>query len=150
MKKKRTIEISHTIPSFDNLIDDSYIVLVEGDTNKRTPKRVKDAVTKLQELARKYRKGLGELQDAQINLQQEMIIADPIVYVARTKDIKTEIEYFTAKTTWPIEGGGKKEIKIYLGKANEFGNNTKSEKARELAVRKMKETLRRRKDLGEI
>ena len=90
------------------------------------------------------------LEEKMLNYAQEMIIHDPQVYVARTKDTKTEIEYFTAKTAWPTQGGRTKEIKIYLGKAADFGNDTQNTKAKQLAVTKMKETLRRRKDLGEI
>lgn len=91
-----------------------------------------------------------EVEEKMLNYLQEMIIYQPQVYVARTKDIKTENEYFTAKTSWPTKGGRKKEIKIYLGKAEDFGNDTQNTKAKQLAVTKMKETLRRRKDEGEI
>lgn len=98
----------------------------------------------------KNKESLLEVEEKMLNYYQEMIIHDPQVYVARTKDTKTEIEYFTAKTAWPTQAGRTKEIKIYLGKASDFGNDTQNTKAKQLAVKKMKETLRRRKDMGEI
>jgi hypothetical protein len=48
------------------------------------------------------------------------------------------------------KNGGKKEVKIYLGRAKDFDNDTMSIRAKEDAKRKMSETLRRRKDHGEI
>ena len=93
---------------------------------------------------------MAELQEAYIDYQQEWIISEPIVYVARTKDKKNDHEYFTAKTFWPTKDGKRKEVKIYLGKAEEFKNDTMSVRAREYAKKKMSETLRRRKDSDEI
>ena len=150
MNKKNKSKISDSIWGFEKLLDKSFISQPDIENPKRTPRNVLDAVYKLQNLARKHRSILKELQEAEINLQQEWIIADPAVYVARTKDQKYDNEYFTAKTTWPTLDGKKREIKIYLGKASEFGNDTKSVKAKEYAKKKMSDTLRRRKDLGEI
>ena len=49
-----------------------------------------------------------------------------------------------------VEGFKKKEVKIYLGKASDFGNDTQSEKAKEIALIKMRQTLARRIRAGEI
>lgn len=98
----------------------------------------------------KHRDVLAEIEDKMLNYVQEMVIQEPQVYVARTKDVKTDIEYFTAKTFWPMKGGDKKEIKIYLGKAEDYNNDTKNPKAKQEASKKMAETLRRRKDAGDI
>jgi len=114
------------------------------------PPNVKSALNKLQELTIKYRSVLERFQDAEFEVKQEWIIAEPVVYVARTKDIKTEREYFTAKTFWPLKNGERKEVKIYLGRAEDFDNDTLSLKAKEFAKSKMSVTLRRRKDDGEI
>lgn len=116
----------------------------------KLPSNVKSALNRLQELTMKYKSELESLRDAELEVKQEWIIAEPIVYVARTKDIKTEREYFTAKTFWPLKNGKTKEVKIYLGRAEDFGNDTMSIQAREFAKSKMSETLRRRKDDGEI
>jgi len=124
--------------------------LEESGAFKRVPPNVKSAIDKLQTLARKYRLELESLRDAELEVKQEWIIAEPNVYVARTKDIKTEREYFTAKTFWPLKNGKTKEVKIYLGRAEDFNNDTMSIQAREFAKSKMSETLRRRKDDGEI
>jgi hypothetical protein len=93
---------------------------------------------------------LDVIEEKMLNYLQEMAIQSPQVYIARTKDIKTDIEYFTAKTFWEQKGGVKKEIKIYIGKAEDYDNDTRNPKAKKDAILKMAETLRRRKDAGEI
>jgi hypothetical protein len=146
--KKSDLNISEVFEGLEEIY--KVTSLDDGVNAKRTPKNVKAAIDKLQEVARKHRLGLEEMRDAALEVKQEWIIEQPIVYVARTRDTKTDKEYFTAKTFWPLRGGKRKEIKIYLGKAEDFGNDTMSIKAREEAKRKMSETLRRRKDDGEI
>jgi hypothetical protein len=91
-----------------------------------------------------------DVEKKMVDYVQEMIIRNPRIYVARTKDVKTQIEYFTAKTKWPVMGGKTIEVKIHLGRAADFGYDTKNINARTLAFNKMKETLRRRKDMKEI
>jgi hypothetical protein len=151
IRKKKVSKEFEPFESLGEWIAGSF--LMEPDEKghtKRTPPNVKDAVLRLQELARKYRTMMSELQEAYIDYQQEWIISEPTVYVARTKDKKNDHEYFTAKTFWPTKDGKRKEVKIYLGKAEEFGNDTMSVRAREYAKKKMSETLRRRKDSDEI
>lgn len=147
-RKKSDLSISGVFEGLDEIF--KVTSLEDGGTVKRTPKNVKAAIDKLQEVARKYRLGLEEMQDAALDVKQEWIIEEPSVYVARTRDTKTDLEYFTAKTFWPLKNGKTKEIKVYLGKAEDFGNDTMSIRARETAKKKMSETLRRRKDNGEI
>ena len=151
IKKKKVSKEFEPFENFGEWLGET--ILQEPDEKghfKRTPPNVKDAVLRLQDLARKYRMGLVEMQEAYIDYQQEWIIAEPTVYVARTKDKKNDHEYFTAKTFWPTKDGKRKEVKIYLGKAEEFGKDTMSVRAREYAKNKMSETLRRRKDSDEI
>ena len=150
MDSKKISKVSDSFPGIEDFLNNSVFGSNDASDVKRTPKNVKAAADKLQELARKFRQEWIELQDAYIEYQQEWIIAEPTVYVARTKDVKNDHEYFTAKTFWPTKDGKRKEIKIYLGKAGEFGNNTMNYKAKEFAKNKMSETLRRRKDMGEI
>ena len=64
--------------------------------------------------------------------------------------MKTEIEYFTAKTFWPLRGGKKKEVKIYLGKASDYDNDTQSKKAKKEATSKMTQTISRRLKEGSL
>jgi hypothetical protein len=75
---------------------------------------------------------LDDIEDATLNFLVSSISENPPVYIARTKDIKTDIEYFNAKTFIPVKGGKKKEVKVYLGKASEFNNDTKNNAARVL------------------
>lgn len=150
MMKHRLPEIFY----FDDLI--AHYDLAQGSgflysgKPENEPAEMKKHRLEVLEVLWKNKEALIEVEQKMLNYLQEMIIYKPKVYVARTKDKKTDIEYFTAKTLWPLEGGRKKEIKIYLGKAEEFNNDTQDKGAKLLAERKMKETLRRRKDLGEI
>jgi len=146
-KKEKDNPYKNSFDGFDKLFN---ITSMDEQGTAHVPKGVKDAIIKLQEIARKHRMALSEIDDANLEMQQEWIIAEPQVYVARTIDKKTDKAYFTAKTFWPLKNGKKKEIKIYLGRAEDFGNETLDIRAREIAKRKMSETLRRRKDAGEI
>jgi len=101
-------------------------------------------------LIEKQKQVLLEIESGSLNFAQELIIQNPPVYVARTKETKTHIEYFTAKTFWPLPDGERKEIKVYVGKADDYGGDTLNERAKQDAIKKMQETLRRRKNAGEI
>ena len=114
------------------------------------PENIKNSLDNLNSIIEKNNGVLEEISNAIVDYEQEWIIYHPEVYVARTKDIKTGKEYFTAKTFWMKKDGKKKEIKIYLGKSSDFDNDTLSPKAKEFATKKMSTTLRRRKDNGEI
>jgi hypothetical protein len=123
--------------------------LSKSDLNKMT-KEQREFWNKMQEILVKHKEAIDEISEAIIEYEQSRIVENPTVYVAKTKDIKTGKEYFTAKTSWPMKDGKKKEIKIYLGRAIDFDNDTKSSKAKKKARVKMSKTLARRKGLGEI
>jgi hypothetical protein len=98
----------------------------------------------------KHKNVLSEIEDEILNFLQKSIHLKPPVYVARTKDPKTEIEYFNAKTFVPVKGGGKKEIKVYLGKAIDFDNDTKSIKAKILGEKLLKKAIEEKGKNGEF
>ena len=152
-----TLKMKNYFPDiqyFDDL--NAYFSLTRGAGSpysinpENEPEGMKKHRFEVLEALWKNKDALIEVEDKMLNYLQEMIILDPQVSVARTTDRKTGNEYFTAKTAWPIRGGRKREIKIHLGKAEEFADDTQNTNAKLLAVRKMKETLRRRKDSGEI
>jgi hypothetical protein len=105
---------------------------------------------KILALLKQNKKVFLELEDLMLLYTQHAIAKHPTVYIARTKDVKTDIEYFTAKTFWPLKGGKKKEIKIYLGRADDFKNDTRSKEAKNMAQIKMGHTLRHRMKQGEL
>ncbi|MBU1012050.1 MAG: hypothetical protein KKG99_03535 [Bacteroidetes bacterium] len=147
-RKKTQTNVPGILEGFEEL--ERLIAVQDGFVYNRKPKNVAIAFDHLRLLAEKYRTALNEIEEAILNYKQEWIIAEPTVYVARTRDKKTDIEYFTAKTFWPLAGGKNKEVKIYLGKASDFGDDTLNIKAKELAKSKMSETLLRRRDEGDI
>ena len=65
----------------------------------------------------------------------------PSVYLAYVKDAKTDLEYLTAKTFWPLMDGKKKEIRIYIGSKKDFPDH-KNLKVQMMAKQKMKEHLK--------
>lgn len=151
--KKKNDKKKEDLPNPDNfyeILESKWIGPEPFSMGRPVSKEINKTTAKLQEVARKYRSFMKEIQDAFIEHNQEWIIFQPTVYVARTKDKKNDQEYFTAKTVWPLKNGKTKEIKIYLGKAEEFDNDTMNSRAKEYAKKKMSETLRRRKDLEEI
>lgn len=76
--------------------------------------------------------------------EQYKVLMNPTIHVARSKDTLTDIEYFKAKTFFPYPNGERKEVKIHLGKAENYDFDTKSDKAKKEALWKMRQTLARR------
>lgn len=77
--------------------------------------------------------------------EQHKVLLNPTVHIARTKDTNNpDIEYFKAKTFFPYPNGVRKEVKVHLGRAENYGNKTTSAKAKEEALWKMRQTLARR------
>ena len=117
---------------------------------KTQPNAHKVHLIKIKDVIEKHKAAIDEIANAILEYKRILLLENPVIYVARTTDIKTGKEYFTAKTTWIVEGFKTKEVKIYLGKASDFGNDTQSEKAKEFALIKMRQTLARRIRAGEI
>ena len=122
----------------------SYETLVEEFTNGLRFKpafgvqgaglnpNLKNHLSRLLNLIDIHKSALDDIEDATLNFLVAAIRENPPVYIARTKDIKTDIEYFIAKTFIPFKGGKKKEVKVYLGKAIDFNNDTKNSAAKVL------------------
>lgn len=98
----------------------------------------------------KYKNELLAVQEATLKYARMAAIIEPTVYIARTRDSKTDIEYMTAKTFWPMLNGDVKEVKIYIGKASDYDNDTRSERAKKEALVKMRQTLARRVEEGSL
>ena len=98
----------------------------------------------------KYKFAIEEIEAAMLELVQHQTIKNPKVYVARSRDVKTDIEYLLAKTFFPLKDGRRKEVKIYLGKAEFYNNDTKNLRAISDATIKMINTLNRRVKEGSL
>jgi hypothetical protein len=72
------------------------------------------------DLLEKHKAAVLEIEEAMVLYAQEYTILNPPTYTATIKDVKTQINYVTAKTFWPIVGGKKKEIRIYIGKPEDY------------------------------
>lgn len=98
----------------------------------------------------KHKEALDEIEESILDFIHKSIRRNPPVYIAKTRDVKTDKVYFTAKTFIPIAGGGKKEVKVYLGNADKFGNDTKSSKAKSEAVKLIREAIEAKSKAGEF
>jgi hypothetical protein len=105
---------------------------------------------------RKYKKEIREIEEKMVQYLQLDIIRDPSVYVAVLKDTRNpEHENITAKTFWPIVGGGQKEIRIYIGRVSDFShiersNLSKSDEIKVKAVTMMKKHLTENYEAGNL
>lgn len=86
-----------------------------------------------------------QLDQLVTDYEQHKVLLNPTVHIAQTKDVKNkDITYFKAKTFFPYTNGERREVKIHLGRAENYGGKTESPQAKREAVQKMKETLARR------
>lgn len=104
----------------------------------------------------KHKKAIIEVEEKMIEYVQLDTIKDPSVYIAILKDTRNpEFENVTAKTFWPLVGGGKKEIRIYLGRLSEFSHLKRSDittdkTIKEKAHKMMKDYLSEKYKNGEL
>ena len=146
--KKVNIEIPTPFKGFESF--NEFRSSVSDDFIKKQPSSVRQILEKVRDTMEKHKGALDEIEDVLLEYQQLVILYNPTVYVAQTKDVKTDIKYFTAKTFWPLKGGKRKEIKIYLGKAADYDNDTQSKRAKKEAALKMAQTIARRLREGSL
>jgi len=104
-------------------------------------KQLKEARYKVLEILEKNKDVVKNIELAMVIYNQLYTAESPSIYLAYLKDAKTDLEYLTAKTFWPMIDGKKKEIRIYIGSKKEFPDH-KNTKVRWLAVQKMREHLK--------
>jgi hypothetical protein len=80
--------------------------------------------------------------DEVIKKKQNEIMLNPKVYIAKTKDPKTDIYYLNCKLFLPIGINKTKEVKVYIGKMSDYPNGCQDVNAKKVGVEKMKEKLR--------
>ena len=153
---------------FINLDYQSLIDLFKIDKSKKlisTEVKIKGGVQKLDRIRAGFKSDFDELEEklqkisSYLNenkevfnqldelvkdFEQHQVLMNPTIHVARTKDKKTEIEYFTAKTFFPLTGGKRKEVKIHLGRADNYNFDTQNNQAKRDAIIKMRQTIARR------
>ena len=159
---------------FINLDYQSLIDLFKIDKSKKlisTEVKIKGGVQKLDPIRAGFKSDFDELEEKlqKISLylnenkevfnqldelvkdfEQHQVLMNPTIHVARTKDIKTEIEYFTAKTFFPLTNGKRKVIKIHLGRADNYNFDTQNKQAKRDAIIKMRQTISRRLREGSL
>lgn len=121
---QKSFSVSQTRTDTDELNKKRHKILEFLDANK-------EVFTELDKLVTDY--------------EQHKVLLNPTIHVARTKDTNNpDIEYFKAKTFFPYPNGVRKEVKVHLGRSENYGNKTTSAKAKEEALWKMRQTLARR------
>jgi hypothetical protein len=104
----------------------------------------------------KHKKAIIEVEEKMIEYVQLDTIKNPSVYIAVLKDTRNpELENVTAKTFWPLVGGGKKEIRIYLGRLSEFTHLKRSDIStdktiKDKALKMMKDYLSEKYKIGAL
>lgn len=91
-----------------------------------------------------------ELDKLIVDFEQHKVMLEPDIHVARTTDVRTKIKYLTAKTFFPYPEGERKEVKIFLGRADKYNHDTKNPQAKRDAEWKMRQTLARRMREGSL
>ena len=113
-------------------------------------KELEDKLQKVLSYLDENKEVFSRLDELVKDFEQHQVLMDPTIHVARTKDKKTEIEYFTAKTFFPLTGGKRKEVKIHLGRADNYNYDTQNKRAKRDAVVKMRQTIARRLREGSL
>jgi hypothetical protein len=93
------------------------------------------------EILEKNKDAVKEIEMAMVLYNQYYTAESPSVYLAYVKDSKTDLEYLTAKTFWPLMDGKKKEVRIYIGSKKEYPDH-KNVNVRFFAKQKMREHLK--------
>ncbi len=99
----------------------------------------------------KSREVIEGVEAKMVKYQQAFTLEYPPVYLAMLKDSRPNSEsyYLTAKTFWPMVGGKKKEIRIYMGTKEKYPKY-KTPLVMLEARNKIRETLKDRIEKGEL
>ena len=152
MKRKQSLP---TVINYDDLTDLFYgkisiIKKFKDAGNSPFGIQVEKRRDELLSCLEKNKDVIDEIEEKMLEFIKFSIAHRPDVYVARTKNNQNDKEYFTAKTFMPQKGGKKKEVKVYIGKAEDYDFDTKNPKAKFDATNKMRKTLIRRLNEGTI
>ncbi len=135
----------------DFYISDAYISYMLNEAEK-----TEDINSKLRQLRKnvldvfiKNREAIIEAETAMVNYMTEYTLENPPIYLA-LKPGRGDEKYITAKTLVPQLGGFKKEIRIYLGKADDFVDPTINEELKKIAKIQMIKLLKEKRKKGEI
>jgi hypothetical protein len=121
-----------------------------SNTTDKFNQMVEQKREELLDCLEKNKEVIDEIEEKILDFIKHSIARYPDVYVARTKNKENDQEYFTAKTFIPQKGGKRKEVKVYVGKAEDYLYDTKNLQAKRDAFDKMKKTLIRRIDEGTV
>ncbi len=113
---------------------------------------MKEARKEVLEILEKNKIQVMQIEEKMVKYMQLHTLENPPVYLAKIRDTRNsenETTSLTAKTFWPMMHGQKKEIRIYIGKGDEYPDH-KLGYVRILAKQKMKEHLLERYKNGEL
>lgn len=85
-----------------------------------------------------------------IRKKQHEMMLNPKVYIAKTKDPKTDLYYLNCKIFLPIGINKTKEVKVYIGKMSDYPNGCNDVNAKRIGEQKMREKLKKMLTTGEI
>jgi len=131
-------------------ISNSYLKSLFSDStehcNELTEKR-----QRILDTLDKHKEIINHIDQLITDFEQQKVRMNPTVYISKARTpLNKDITYFYAKTFYPFPNGKRKEVKIYLGRAEKFNNDKHSIQVKNEAVRKMRETLNRRFNEGSL
>lgn len=110
-KKDVNKSITPTIVSYDTLYDEfeNGLKFKPALSDKGISRPLLEERRRILDVLTKHKDALSEIEDAILDLIQKSVRMNPPVYIAKTKDPKTEKVYFNAKTFIPLKGERKKK-----------------------------------------
>jgi hypothetical protein len=135
----------------DYYISDDYIsyMMMQSELTEDKNAKLRSLRKNVLDVFIKNREAIIEAEAAMVNYMIEYTIIDPPIYLA-LKSGRSDEKYITAKTLIPQLGGFKKEVRIYLGKADDFIDPTTNEELKKIAKIQMIELLKEKRKRGEI
>lgn len=108
-----------TIPNRINVTASENVGLVFRET--KTMKGKRDQVL---HLLKKYELQLKEIEAAMVEYARERVIVypqvSPLLIKQKRKSTEEESEYYSGRVMWPEMDGEQRELRVYLGKKEEY------------------------------
>jgi hypothetical protein len=107
-----------SIPERINLSENPIVGMVFRETKTMRGKR-----DQILHLLKKYKYQLREVEEAMVDYARERVIVYPQVsplLIKQKRKFSDESEYYSGRVMWPEMDGKQRELRVYLGKKEEY------------------------------
>lgn len=111
-----------SIPNRINMSENPSVGVVFRETKTMRGKR-----DQILDLLKKYEKELRLIEEAMVDYARERVIVYPQVsplLIKQKRKFSEESEYYSARVMWPEMDGKQRELRVYLGKKEEYPDFT--------------------------